>query len=238
MSSRLFSDYIELAEVGSTNVHALDLGRRGLVVTARRQTGGRGRRGRHWVSPQDVNLYLSVTLGKPQTVYPILAGVAVREALSGLLQSDDPMIKWPNDILCGRRKICGILCESRGRVTAVGIGLNVNQRQWPQEIAGIATSMAELAGRDFEIAVVRDAIVFSLEKWIATWQLDGFGPVRDEFLAHSYTAGQPGLLEDGTACMIVDMDAEGHLVVEIDGRRQTIASGEVVLKDFRSAGPA
>ncbi|HQI82938.1 MAG TPA: biotin--[acetyl-CoA-carboxylase] ligase, partial [Deltaproteobacteria bacterium] len=95
----LFGEVIELAEVDSTNRYALDAGRPGLLVRARRQTAGRGRRGRQWFSPHGENLYLTFTMAGAEERYPIIAGVAVREALAGMAPEFPVAIKWPNDLV-------------------------------------------------------------------------------------------------------------------------------------------
>ena len=142
--SRFITEYLELDEVDSTNRVALDAGREGLLVTARSQSSGRGTKGRTWFSPCGTNLYLTVTMGEADQRYPLVAGVAMHEAVSSFLPGNDVCIKWPNDILVSRQKVCGILCESRGPVTAVGIGMNVNQLVWPDDLEGSATSLAQV----------------------------------------------------------------------------------------------
>lgn len=129
-----------LAEVGSTNTECLERARKGalsgLWITAGRQTGGRGRRGRAWFS-EPGNLYASLLLIDAAPMerlgsLPLAVAVAVQQAVSRILPLGTPeaVIKWPNDILVERRKVCGILIEGEtladGRhALAVGIGINV-----------------------------------------------------------------------------------------------------------------
>ena len=129
-----------LAEVGSTNTECLERARKGalsgLWITAGRQTGGRGRRGRAWFS-EPGNLYASLLLIDPAPMerlgsLPLAVAVAVQEAVSRIMPLDSPdvLIKWPNDILVDRRKICGILIEGEtladGRhAVVIGCGINV-----------------------------------------------------------------------------------------------------------------
>ncbi len=127
----------------------------GLCVVAREQTKGRGRRERVWVSPRDAGLYLSVVL-RPTALaaeaWPLItlaAALAVRDALleACALEAD---IKWPNDIVAGGRKLCGILAETAetqaGRAVILGIGVNLDDRAFPPELKETATSVASLAG--------------------------------------------------------------------------------------------
>ncbi len=129
-----------LAEVGSTNTECLERARKGalsgLWITAERQTVGRGRRGRAWFS-EPGNLYASLMLIDPAPMerlgsLPLAVAVAVQAAVSRIMPLDAPdvLIKWPNDILVDRRKVCGILIEGEtlpdGRHgLVIGIGINV-----------------------------------------------------------------------------------------------------------------
>lgn len=129
-----------LAQVGSTNTECLERARKGalsgLWITAERQTGGRGRRGRAWFS-EPGNLYASLLLIDPAPMdrlgsLPLAVAVAVQDGVSRIMPLDAPdvLIKWPNDILVDRRKVCGILIEGEtlpdGRHgLVIGIGINV-----------------------------------------------------------------------------------------------------------------
>jgi BirA family biotin operon repressor/biotin-[acetyl-CoA-carboxylase] ligase len=145
--------------VDSTNALGLALAQDetadGLVLLAREQTAGRGQYGRSWQAPAGSSVLLSAVIFPPPALRrPALltawATVSVCEAVreaAGLEAS----IKWPNDVLLGGRKVCGILIEQRGGAVA-GIGLNVNQGQQTFEEANLpeATSLAARAGRQFD----------------------------------------------------------------------------------------
>jgi BirA family biotin operon repressor/biotin-[acetyl-CoA-carboxylase] ligase len=145
-----------LSEVGSTNTECLDRARAGdpggLWITAERQTGGRGRRGRAWVS-EPGNLYASLLLIDPAPIprlasLPLAVAVAVHDAVRRALPpGGEPLeIKWPNDLLIGRRKTSGILLEgeklSDGRYALV-IGIGVNLAFKPEGTPYPATCLAE-----------------------------------------------------------------------------------------------
>ncbi|MDQ3821010.1 MAG: biotin--[acetyl-CoA-carboxylase] ligase, partial [Acidobacteriota bacterium] len=120
----------------------------GLCVVAREQTKGRGRQERVWVSPMDAGLYFSIVLrpaSLAQHSWPLLtlmSALAVRDALLEAcgLRTD---IKWPNDIVVGDRKLCGILAETvetgTGRAVILGIGINLDDRAFPPELRETAT---------------------------------------------------------------------------------------------------
>jgi BirA family transcriptional regulator, biotin operon repressor / biotin---[acetyl-CoA-carboxylase] ligase len=213
----LIDEVIDVAVVDSTNRYALDAGREGLLVRARTQTSGRGRRGRVWFSPEGQNLYMTVTLAPPEERYPLITGVAVREALASLLSNVDVEIKWPNDIIVSGKKLCGILCETRGSITAVGIGINVNQSSWPDDLKHRATSLLEISFTRFSLDEVTKTIVEHLGQWLGLFAAHGFGPVREEFLRHGLLKGYDILTEDNKKCNIVDLDMEGHLIIDVSG---------------------
>ena len=110
----------------------------GTVISAGRQTAGRGRRGHDWETPQDEAVATSMIL-YPDIPPEHLAAVAVRRAISGLYGLEG-QIKWPNDVVLKNKKICGILTEmsakdGRARYVIVGIGVNVHNRVFPEELA-------------------------------------------------------------------------------------------------------
>lgn len=145
----------------------------GTTVVAEEQTAGRGRLQRKWVSPKGAGLYFSCLLRPkiPQEQWPIisfLAAVAVNDALleACALQTD---IKWPNDLLAGERKICGILAEvtesSYGRAVVLGIGINLKPEAFPEELVDVATSVSDATGRKVEREPILSALVQSLTRW-------------------------------------------------------------------------
>ncbi|OGC10929.1 biotin--[acetyl-CoA-carboxylase] ligase [candidate division WOR-1 bacterium RIFOXYA12_FULL_52_29] len=151
---------VHYPEIDSTSDEArrlVKLGEReGLVIVADRQTGGRGKPGSGWFSPEG-NLYFS-TLLKPYRNPPALAPItlfsalAARSALSRLV--DLPiMIKWPNDLLVRGRKIAGVLVEGMGGYLIVGIGINVNMSEetLPMELRGKATSLIMETGTSHDL---------------------------------------------------------------------------------------
>ena len=147
----------------------------GLVVVAREQTQGRGRRGRGWVSRPGLGVYLSVVL-RPQTPdaesIAILGGVATAEVMRNF-GLEGVTIKWPNDVLVNGRKIAGVLVEPRmgqGRVEFAVLGIGVNVRHeaedWPDELKDIATSLLR-EGSDVECDAVISALLKSLDEHYA-----------------------------------------------------------------------
>jgi BirA family biotin operon repressor/biotin-[acetyl-CoA-carboxylase] ligase len=230
--------------LGSTQDLARRLARsgapEGTVVLVSRQTAGRGRLGRSFISPRG-GLYFTVVL-RPALEHlrplPIVAGLAVTRGLeraAGLRT----VLKWPNDVLVGGRKICGILVESELAGQAVnfvllGIGVNVNadMSTYP-EVAAIATSAAAEAGREVSREALAAAILNELEDLYLAVQAGQW--VQDEWRARLETLGRQvrvtcgETVEEGLA---EDVDGEGSLILRRpDGSRVTIAAGDVTLRE-------
>jgi BirA family biotin operon repressor/biotin-[acetyl-CoA-carboxylase] ligase len=147
----------------------------GLAIVADEQTAGRGRLQRTWSSPKGAGLYFSILL-RPRVAadrWPLITfvaalatGDALREA--GAVETD---IKWPNDLLANERKICGILAEAietpAGRAVVVGIGINLTNNAFPEELIGIATSVEQESGRKPERETMLAALLNGLMRWYA-----------------------------------------------------------------------
>jgi len=149
----------------------------GVSIVADEQTAGRGRLQRAWSSPKGAGLYFSILLRPviPQNYWPLItfmAALAVGDALSEAagVQTD---IKWPNDLLSGERKICGILAEAidtpAGRAVIVGIGINLTQNAFPPQLANVATSVAEATGQAMSHVVDRERILAVLLDALSRW---------------------------------------------------------------------
>ncbi|HEY9162466.1 MAG TPA: biotin--[acetyl-CoA-carboxylase] ligase [Desulfomonilia bacterium] len=224
-------EFIKLASIDSTNRYALDYGKPFAAVTAEKQEAGRGRRGHQWYSPEG-NLYLTITLPGMDTRYTVLAGVAAREAIADILPTEEPLIKWPNDILIRGRKVAGILCESRASITAVGIGVNINQIEWPEELAGKAGSLKLFSGRCHAIGDVADLIIGSIEKWYGKLTDMGFEPIKEYFLKYHIKSDYKPMLPDGTGITIRDIDPDGFLMIEANGIERTLINEELFFSGY------
>jgi len=145
----------------------------GLAIVADEQTAGRGRLQRAWSSPKGAGLYFSILLRPeiPIDHWPLLtfmAALAVGDALNeaGGVTTD---IKWPNDLLSGERKICGILAEAietpSGRAVIVGIGINLTQAAFPADLTDVATSVSEASGQEPEREAILAALMRALSRW-------------------------------------------------------------------------
>ena len=175
--SRLKPKVLRFESLPSTNTELARLASEGaaegLAILADEQTAGRGRLQRAWSSPKGAGLYFSLLLRPaiPQDQWPLItfvAALAVGDALreAAAVETD---IKWPNDLLSGERKICGILAEAidspLGRSVILGIGINLTQRAFPEELADVATSVAEASGRQPDRETILAALLRALSRW-------------------------------------------------------------------------
>jgi BirA family biotin operon repressor/biotin-[acetyl-CoA-carboxylase] ligase len=244
-SARLTPTILRFESLPSTNTEAARQAARGapegLCVVAREQTAGRGRRERAWASPKDAGLYLSVVLrpafgARDWPLVTLAAALAARDALEEAcgLQTD---IKWPNDLLAGGRKLCGILAETaegaRGRAVVLGVGVNLTRGSLPPEIQGTATSVEEQTGRAPSAERLLEAFLKSLaRRYEGLHAPGGAGELLREWETRStYARGRrvrvalPGETFDGATRGLAP---DGALRVETDdGRVRTVRAGDV-----------
>lgn len=165
--------------VGSTNERAAAWAQEGApegaVVLTEHQTTGRGRHGRSWTADKGQNLLFSVVLQPALapdrlSLITVAAGVAVAEAIEDFVSPHQAAIAWPNDVLLEGRKTCGILLESSLSLSdtdtdvVLGVGLNVNQTDFPGSLADTATSLRLTTGRPVPRAELLACLLTALER--------------------------------------------------------------------------
>jgi BirA family biotin operon repressor/biotin-[acetyl-CoA-carboxylase] ligase len=236
---------VSLNTVGSTNAEAFARARAGergpLWITARRQTAGRGRRGRPWVS-EPGNLYASLLLTDPAppqraAELSLVAALAVHDALAERAPVLGPrlQVKWPNDILCDGAKLAGILVEGEsapGRPLAVVIGIGVNCAHYPPGTPYPATSLAE-AGALVTPESLTQALAGTMAQRLAQWARGAdFAAIRTAWLRRAAGLGAPArvrLPEREVEGVVETLDDAGRLVLRLaDGRIERIAAGEML----------
>ena len=191
-------------KIDSTNSAAMALGEKGephgTVVIAEEQTAGRGRAGHTWHSEKTNGIYMTVLLRPPVSpqqapLITLVAGLAVREAVieqTGLT----PDLRWPNDLLFGRRKFCGILTEMNAEqdqihFVAVGIGINVNHERIPAELSRIATSLQIETQRAQSRVEIVARLLRHLESYYNRFIEEGAQPIVARFSeVSSYARGK------------------------------------------------
>ncbi|MDA8106336.1 MAG: biotin--[acetyl-CoA-carboxylase] ligase [Nitrospiraceae bacterium] len=234
--------------VDSTNERALALASsevppHGTVIIADAQSSGRGRLGRKWFSPPGRNIYMSALL-KPEiglrdatllTIVGALAGVVALRNKTGL----DLRIKWPNDLMVNNKKIGGILTEIRSdpekiNLAVIGIGVNVNSEvvDFPEELSGIVTSARTEAGRMFSRVGIIIEILRELERWYKTLTNEGRRPLLEEWKSRSSTIGKKVRIVLGNEILsgvAETIDDNGMLILRTgSGGKRRISSGDVM----------
>jgi BirA family biotin operon repressor/biotin-[acetyl-CoA-carboxylase] ligase len=244
ITNRFGSTFLRFDSVSSTNDVARELAvsgaSEGVCVIARQQTAGRGRQGRSWSSPPGEGLYLSLIL-RPQVaasasaIITLAAAVAVAETLRLDFQAAAD-IKWPNDVLVRGRKICGILVEAaiegdHLQYAVMGIGVNIAQGSFPDQIGDGATSLLLETGRVILPEDFVEAMLPRLEHWYAAAMS---GPARviaqwKELSASAHDCLVRVESPDGSVEGVTrGLTATGALIVELaNGERREIVSGEV-----------
>lgn len=214
-----------------------------IVVWAQEQTAGRGQMGTTWQSTQGKNLTFSVLrkieyLTISEQFYPLMAAsLAVKNVLEKLL-IPQVRVKWPNDILTGNHKICGILIESvikRGRPDAmiIGVGLNVNQTSWTE--APRATSIKTRTGIHFDLEEILNLLLAEYKKYVNQLYHGKFEEIKAEYEAHLFRKDKPSTFIRNTGEQFVGIikgvTPEGKLIVlEEDDVRQQYDFKEVALR--------
>ena len=199
---------IHKAVTASTNADAHH-GKPGDVFTADFQTAGRGRLDHVWKSCAGKNLMMSAVVDvsglEPERVatFPLVVGLSVCEAVEMMGQSLQALLKWPNDVLVGGRKLAGILCERFGDSVIAGVGVNVGEREFPSDIADRATSLSLLLpGAVPAVDEVRDAVLERLAANLPAWRGRGLAAHLPRLAARDCLAGRE------IAVLRTDGDAE------------------------------
>ncbi len=235
---------------GSTNAEAVRWGERGApegaLVVAEHQTAGRGRLGRAWADARGQNLLLSLVLRPaPEALrverlglIPLMAGVAVAEAVAPFVAPVEPALKWPNDVLLEGRKTAGLLLETRlGGVPLVvlGVGLNVNQVDFPPPLADRATSLRLATGRTVPRADLLARLLARLEARYDELLRDGGAATRGAFTQRMVGLGERAAVgpAGGGAERVGTLEgigADGALLLQAGGGLRRLHAGEVTLR--------
>ena len=226
-------DIRTVAETVSTNDDVALFARQGaaegLWLRADRQSGGRGRQGRSWVSPTG-NLYASTLVrirpaDPPAPTLALVAAVALREVLAR--DVPDAIIKWPNDVMAGPAKIAGILLERSGNAVVIGFGANLAHH--PEGLDRPVASIASLAGAAPDPGVALEMLAEAFGRWLGRWRSEGLGPIRHAWLAAAHPAGTALSTSQGDG-LFDGLDGDGALRLRLaDGTQRVIHAGDVFL---------
>lgn len=233
----------------STNRVALELGYagepHGTIVVAEEQSAGRGRAGRAWISERSAGIYMSVLLRPTLTpaqapMLTMAAGLAARDAIAAV-PGTEVDIRWPNDVLIGGRKVCGILTEmhaepDRIKFVVVGIGVNVNQSRMPEEIEKIATSVRMATGKAESRIEIAVRLVRGFEGYYNLLIGEGAAPLVARFSeVSSYAKGKRVKVTTGQESFVgktAGLDAAGLLrVTRENGKTETVLAADIAEAD-------
>lgn len=211
-----------------------------LWIWTRRQTAGRGRRGRVWRSGEG-NLLCTLVLRPGRSaaegaLLSFVSAVALGDALAPFCPGMPLSLKWPNDVLLHGRKVAGILLESEsgpdGGLSWISIGIGVNLAEHPDDAAIPATSLAGQSVPPPTPGVMLSALARHMAAWLSRWQAEGFAPVREAWLARAARLGERVRVQIGVETLegVFDgLDAEGRLILDCPGGRRRISAGDVFL---------
>lgn len=249
-------EYYHFEQIDSTNSKAKDLiaagCAHGTLVTADAQSAGMGRRGRNWSSEQGAGIYMSLVL-RPQIsaeqapMLTLVAAMAVEKAIEHLLTEKSaladsfykPMIKWPNDIVLNGKKLCGILTEmilgqKQIEGIIIGIGINVTNQDFPEEIRATASSIYLETGIRLEREPLIEKVWEYFEKYydafIKAGDLSSLKDTYEQSLANKnkkVNVLDPNGAYTGTALGITNT---GELLVDTGRSIEAVASGEVSVR--------
>ena len=219
----------------------------GTLAVAEFQSAGKGRLGRRWTAPEGSSIMMSVLLRpdfEPQhaSMLTLVMGLSVAQAVKEL--DIEVSIKWPNDVVVSRKKICGILTEmglenGRIREVVIGDGINVNLEEFPDELKDKATSLYLETGKKYDrnrlIGLIMEKFERNYEKFTETCDLS---PLIDEYNVMLANRNQPVRILDKInpyEGIAVGIDREGELLVRVaDGEIRKVCSGEVSVRGLYS----
>ncbi len=231
-----FLNYTEIRVFGSidsTNSYAKgEFNGSPLIVLADEQTNGRGRLGRSFFSPAGTGLYMSIALKLPLSadILTVIAAVAVCRAI-GRFSDKKTEIKWVNDIFCGGRKVCGILCESisvtngRADSAVIGIGINLSTADFPDEISSVAGSLGlDKIDRNDLAAQIYIELMYLLNM--------GKEAVLREYETKLFILGKEiSFIKNGISYkgIATGINEDANLLVDVGGEIIALSSGEISL---------
>jgi BirA family biotin operon repressor/biotin-[acetyl-CoA-carboxylase] ligase len=198
------------------------------VIFAKNQTKGRGRYERAWFSEPSESLTMSLVLpGYANHPYPWLLGMAVAVAVAGIVHCQ---VQWPNDLVIERRKVGGILTsyvESKelGNIPIVGLGLNLNQSEFPTEISSFATSVFLEHGHLTDAEQLAKQII---DRLASIPEPTDWTDIAAVWALFDDTPGKRYKLQNGETAVAIAVGPDGQLLCAVDGETQTVMVGDAI----------
>lgn len=240
---------VYLEKTTSTNDIAKKLGDEGAVegtvVIAEEQSAGRGRMGRKWATHRGDAIAMTLLLRPeiPVKDAPSITPILALSAVQGIMDSCqiECGIKWPNDVVLDRKKVSGILTEMKAAGSmvgyiVVGIGLNINQEEFEEDIKDIAVSLKKFTGINYDRRKIISAVLNRFEENYDMFKEHGISYFKEELKKYSVLIGKRiniSLVEDGFEGEAMDIGDDGSLIVrKDDGKLKRVISGEVTLSGY------
>jgi BirA family biotin operon repressor/biotin-[acetyl-CoA-carboxylase] ligase len=244
MNNDLITGFKYFDSVTSTNELALNLkeneAAEGLVIIGGEQTKGRGRLQRNWHSPKGLGLWFSIIL-KPQKDFDriplltLIGALSVQKAAENIGINTD--LKWPNDILFNNKKVCGILSQFRSsgneiERVVVGIGINVNQQEFPEDLKDTSTSLRIINGSKINRENLLTDILDHFAYYYKIYKSGNYNQIIDIWKTKMSMLNQNITLQTSTGQKIkgkvVDISNKGQLILELpDNTRRKFIAGDV-----------
>ncbi|MCR4693550.1 MAG: biotin--[acetyl-CoA-carboxylase] ligase [Firmicutes bacterium] len=229
-------DFFYYDSVGSTNTEAMrhtDAKDKSLFI-AEKQTNGRGRKNRSWEASSG-GIYMTILL-KPEKISGDISALTLAAGLAAARAIPDAMIKWPNDIILGEKKVAGILTETRifgeSCVIAVGIGINANNKAFSEDLEDKATSIYLYSGNVQDKASLISKVYCEFLELYEDFK-SGFSKIREEYSKKCITLNREIMvISDGKERVMYasSINEKGELLVVSDGKTEVINSGEVSVR--------
>jgi len=229
-------NWYDLPEVISTNDTIKELSEKDLpaVVSAAKQSGGRGRRGRRWQAVSG-NLYFTFSQSIPVSElsrYVCIIGLSMAKVIKKTAPKANIKLKWPNDVFLNGKKVTGILLENiKNNIWAIGIGVNIVGSPDIKDMPYQATSLKE-EGIDTERTAFLEQYLEQFSSDLAQYEKEGFEPLRTEWLKFALNLGQEITIkndEDIKTGIFLTLDEEGYLILKIDNKEERIIAGDLFI---------
>lgn len=236
-TKELGHNFIVFDEIESTNDYlnekANDLAH-GSVVKAIYQTKGKGRLDHKWHGEKNTSLMFSVLIKTKMNAtlkikIVFAAAIALFHTIKKLYNITTS-IKWPNDLYFSDKKIAGILCQMQNDFVIAGIGINVNQQDFPEEIQNIASSLLLITGIKVDLNMFLANFLNYFENTINTLCTEGFYPIREEITKNFYLMNKEVNIETPKKTIhgiVKGMDDDGQLLLDVSGKIKKIMAGDV-----------
>ncbi len=239
-SLKLFKKPVLIEKVSSTQdvVKAADFPHF-VPLVAKTQTKGRGRKGNRWFSPPGKGLYLSVKL--PREMFKeipnlgtisLVTGYAVSEAVDSYIVSQ---IKWPNDVYINGKKVSGILIEASSRNLVIGIGVNLNTLDFPEQLKNYASSIYRETGTEVDFNEFTYLLLEKLENNLLRFKESGFSQYLEPINRKLLWKGKRITIDNRECGILLCVDAEGYAVIKnCYGKIKRYPYGDISIRKWKN----